>query len=386
MAQIDLPFAPAAAPQPALPAPPRRRPDATPAAADRLDAIGFEIGWDHAHYALTPPLPHLSDANPVRQGWDAGRASFGRRTLRATPAVRKWLHLRLSAWQRGRVFEGVQLNPHFIAQLAATHCPVTREPLTHGTGAGTDASIDRVNHRAGYAAGNVAVMSVRANQAKAARAWDDAMAFARQIEAGRPGTIDGLGAAEWARLAVLMSFVTPLPHEVAACLPLRVLPPNRLRVLNPVQAVQVVLTRAFTGEGYARRLLGLSALMPCDTTRRAFHLFMHTLLARRIAAGAQLSDDAAQRAMEDSWADALVNRRWQALALRLSPAQCEQVLERAARRGLVGSGSRWIAVEAATEGWALTSGGYVEATADSGSGEAATPGVMRRFGSPMLAS
>ena len=63
--------------------------------------------------------------------------------------------------------------------------------------------------------------------------------------------------------------------------------------------------------------------------------------------------------MEDSWADVLVNRRWQRLALRLSEAQCEQLLQRATRRGLAPEGSRWLSADAATEGWALASGGRV---------------------------
>ncbi len=386
MAQIDLPLAPVTG-SCALPlrAPRDDRPGAG-AASDDLDAIGFEIGWDHAHYASTPPLPHLHAGSPVRQGWDAGRANFGRRTLRANAAVRKWLQLRLSAWQRGRVFEGVQVTPHFVAQLGATHCPITREALTLGCDAQSDASIDRVNNRAGYAAGNLATMSVRANRAKGAYDWDDAMGFVRQIEAGRLGSIDGLGAAEWARLAVLMSFVTPLEHEVASCLPLLVLPPNRLRVLNPVQALQVVLTSVFTVPGYSRRLLGLAALMPCDATRHTFRLFMHTLLARRIAVGAQLNESAARQAMEDTWADPLVNRRWQALALRLSPAQCEQVIDRAARRGLVPAGCRRLGTEAATDGWGLESGGYVSAIAAGCGLGPRTPGSTRSFGSQKLAS
>lgn len=382
MAQIQLPFAAAAgaarvAPADAIARSPRR----DTCAGDTLDAIGFEIGWDLAHYALTPPLPHLHEGNPVRQGWSAGRAAYGRRTLRATPAVHQWLHLRLSAWQRGRVFETVQVTPAFLARIDASHCPITREPLTRGSGRDSDASIDRVNHRAGWAAGNLAVISVRASQAKSTCRWDDAMARARAIEAERLGTIDGLAAAEWARLAVLMSFTTPLPHEVAACLPLRVLPPNRLRVLNPVQALQVVLTQLFTAPGYARRMLTLAALMPCDPTRRALQIFMHTLMARRIAAGAQLDALAARRAMEDAWADPLVNRRWQALALRLTAVRCEQLLERAARRALVPANSRWLPAPAATDGWGLESGGYVEAVP-----AARAPASARSLGSQKLAS
>jgi hypothetical protein len=48
--------------------------------------------------------------------------------------------------------------------------------------------------------------------------------------------IDGLDwAAAWARLAVLMS-LRGLPQVEAARIPLRALPPNRVRVLNPPRA------------------------------------------------------------------------------------------------------------------------------------------------------
>ena len=210
------------------------------------DDIAFELGWDHAHHGLVPPAEHLLPANPVRQGWEAGRASFGSRTLKPTRHVRKWLQLRLQAWKRGRVFEGVQVTPHYLAQIDTARCPVTRLALTHATGADTDASVDRVYNDAAYAAGNLAVISLRANQAKGDMRWDEArtmavLAEARTTGAGA-GTADGLASAEWARMAVLMSFVTPLPHELAATLPLLVLPPNRLRLLNPIQGLQALIT------------------------------------------------------------------------------------------------------------------------------------------------
>eukprot|EP01036_Dinobryon_divergens_P011096 gene11096-14909_t len=62
-----------------------------PVAALRQPQTGFEIGWDHAHYGLVPPAEHLHPAHPLRQGWDAGRTSFGQRTLRPSRHVRKWL-------------------------------------------------------------------------------------------------------------------------------------------------------------------------------------------------------------------------------------------------------------------------------------------------------
>jgi len=199
------------------------------------DATGFEIGWDYAHYRLTPPPEHLAEGHPVRQGWLAGAATFGTRTLKPTPQVRKWLHLRLNAWRRGRAFEGVQVTPHFLAQIETAVCPITRATLTQASGAGSDASVDRVCNRAGYAAGNLAMMSSRANQAKADLGHADALTVVRQLEASGLDTLDGLAPVHWSRLGVLMSFVTPLPHAEAACLPLLVLPPNRLRLLNAVR-------------------------------------------------------------------------------------------------------------------------------------------------------
>ena len=318
--------------------------------ATALDQIGFEIGSDHARHGLTPPLRHLHDGNPVRQGWGTGRAVFASRTLRATAPVRAWLALRLQAWQHGQAFEGVQLTPHFIAQIEASHCPVTRQALTQAD----NAVLARVHTHAAYAAGNLAQLSAQAAEAVADHNWRAAMA---QAQSETPDT--RLSAPEWQRLGVLKSFVTRLPHHIAAALPLSVLPPNRLRVLNPVQALQVMLTQLFTQPEYARRMLGLAALMPCHGSRDAFQLFMHTLLARRIAAGVAASPLHTRQAMEDSWADVLVNRRWQRLALRLSEAQCEQLLQRATRRGLAPEGSRWLSADAATEGWALASGGRV---------------------------
>jgi hypothetical protein len=335
--------------------------DASPARSEApFDTTGFEIGWDHAHYRLVPPVQHLHEGHAVRQGWQAGQCVFGSRALRATPHVRKWLQLRLNAWQRGRVFEGVQVTPNYLSQIDVPVCPITREVLTHATGEPSDASVDRVYNGAGYAAGNLAVMSARANVAKSDCGWADAQRFVQQIEAGHLEHIAGLGAAQWSRLAVLMSFVTPLAHVQVACLPLLVLPPNRLRLLNPVQALQALLTLQFTRDGAPKRIGELAEVVPADA-RHDFQVFVHTLLARRLAVGAHLEGLALRHAMEDMWRDALVNRRWQRLALRLGEADCERLVRYAGRRGLAGADWHWLDRAAATDGWALATQGHVVA-------------------------
>jgi hypothetical protein len=234
-------------------------------------SAGFEIGWDYAHYRLTPPPEALADGHPVRQGWQAGGATFGARTLKPTRHVRKWLQLRLSAWRRCRSFEGTLVTPNFLAQIDVPVCPVTRVVLTHSSGSGSDASVDRVCNQAGYAAGNLAVISTRANEAKADLGCRDALTVVRQLEASGLDTLDGLDALQWSRLGVLMSFVTPMGHAEAACLPLLVLPPNRLRLINAVQALQAVVTLAFTQP---------------QAVRRAHHRRRHRRRVTGLAAGA----------------------------------------------------------------------------------------------------
>jgi hypothetical protein len=382
MAQAAFPFDPvdaleAAAPLRA-PAPP-----AQGAAAERspsADRVAFEIGWDHARHRLAPPPAHLHADSPVLHGWHAARSAFRGRTLRATRAVRAWLRLRLAAWMQGCAFEDVQVTPNFLQQLEVDACPITRRPLAPGA---SDAEIVRICRDAGYAAGNLAVVGTAAAAALATHGVGAALATARRIADGEAPSIDRLDAAEWTRVAVLQSFATRLPHADAAALPLTVLPPNRVRVLNPVQALQVVLTLLFAQPGYARRVAALSVWMPNAETRHAYHVFMHTLLARRIAAGATADAAAVRRALEDSWSDTLIQRRWQRLASRLTAADCEAVLRRAAARGIAGPAAQWLSDERAVDGWALGSRGRVQPADDAG---ARTPGSSRSSGSQKLAS
>jgi hypothetical protein len=342
MSQIALPFDPA-----------------TQAAAEPagFDATGFEIGWDYAHHRLTPPADHLHGTHPVRQGWEAGRAAFGARTLKPSRHVRQWLELRLQAWLRGQAFEDVMVTPRFLAQIDVTRCPVTRETLTHGLDAPTDAVVARVFAGAGCAAGNLAVLSRRAAAARGACSAAEAQGIARRIGAGEQAAVSGLDGPQWERLAALLRMATPLPHAQVACLPLQVLPPNRLRLLNPVQAVQALLTLLLTGSAYARRMADLGALMPTADARKCYFLFMNTMLARRLAVGWSADRARLRTTLEDAWTHPVVVRRWEQLALRLTRADCERVVRLASERALGAAGWRWIDDAAATEGWAIESAG-----------------------------
>jgi len=286
--------------------------DASPSPVSAHERIGLALGRDYALHGITPPIAHLYPQSPLQRGWMSARG----RTVRtpASPQVELWLALRTHAWARGRSFEDIQLTPHHLAQLDTSHCPITRELL------GDDnRSIDRVRDNAGYAAGNLAVMSHRANQAKGSRGHQALIGMAESCAAGPITRIGGLAEADWQRLAVLASFVTPLSHEEAALIPLRVLPPNRLRLFNPIQA--------------------LLALAP------------------RVLAAAELQEPHQIRwALEDAWSLPLVQKRWARFALQLTAEQAENLVERAAAKKL--SPVHIQRHDDATDGWALATAGY----------------------------
>lgn len=331
---------------------------------------GFELGWDYAHYRVEPPAPYRQEPSALRDGLLAGQAVFGLRTLAATRHARKWLQLRLHAWLRGRSVELVQVTPNYLQQIDVSHCPITRVALSSATLEASDASVDRVRNDAGYAAGNLAVMSTKANHAKASHGFRDALRFVQQIEAQRapradgaaaapmPG-IAGLGAEQWARVAVLCSFVEPLPHDEACALPLLVLPPNRLRLFNPAQALQAFVSQQLLKPGWSRRVSQFEALLPGEALRRDFRSFFMTLLPRVIEAGRAGAELQPRWALEDAWRAALVQQRWTRFARQLGAAQCEALLERAAARRLGATLVVPLTDAGATDGWNLATRGYL---------------------------
>lgn len=332
--------------------------------AGPADRIGFDIGWDHAHHGLVPPAELLLAGTPVLQGWMAGKAVFGRRTLDTSRATRQWLALRLLAWRRGIHFETGQVNANHLAQIHTEHCPIQRCCLGGASGQDAAAVVERINPQAAYAAGNLVVLSQLA-----ARAWQerDVMAAVRQARAQEAGApeVAGLSSGAWWRLAVLRSFATPLPFHEAARLPLALLPPNRVRLLNAVQGLQTLVTRLFMAPGWAGRCRQMAALLPAHSLRHDFNLFVGALAPRVLEAGRE--PRALRLALEDAWLHERVQRRWQHLVLSLGETATQALLEQAVACGL---GGRLLqhAPNQAVEGWALESQGRAEAPTQAAAG------------------
>ncbi|HEY4082322.1 MAG TPA: hypothetical protein VGM81_16645 [Burkholderiaceae bacterium] len=317
------------------------------------ESVGFSLGRDFAAHGLTPPVEHLFASSPLREGWQAGRSAFGRRTLRAKAQTRLWLMLRTHAWLRGRSFEDIQLTPLYLQQIEVSHCPITRTALSAET-----RSIDRVRNDAGYAAGNLVMMSSAANQAKADLDFAAATERALSVAHGPIQSIAGLGPAEWQRVAILTSYVTELPHAVAAQLPMTVLPPNRLRLFNPIQALQALITRQLAVQGWSQRLARLEALLPGEALKADFNRFLLALAPRVLALKEEDSAQQSRWALEDAWTLPLVQKRWAKFALQLDAQQAEDLVTRAARLQLATVHVQQHESQGATEGWALERRGF----------------------------
>ena len=324
--------------------------------ADPLLRAGFDIGWDHAHHGLVPPAELLLAGTPVCQGWMAGRAVFGRRTLGTARQTRQWLALRLLAWRQGIRFEVLEVTPNYLSQLHVARCPVLRVPLAGTSNQPEGSSVERLNSAAGYAAGNLVVMSRAAALAAQGISVEQAVRQACLLEGGAEFA-NGLNAAAWWRLACLLSFARPMPFAEAARLPLAVLPPNRVRLLNAPQGLQALVTRCFMAPGWAARCQALAQCLPAHSLRLDFNLFVGAIAPRVLEAGAD--PQALKLALEDAWLQERVQRRWTHFVLSLGQGGTDALLERALHKQLAGVRTVQHAAEQALEGWALADGGRV---------------------------
>lgn len=207
-----------------------------------LSRIGLQPDWPSA----------------VREGFEAAAARHGTRPRRDDRFARKWLQLRLGALARGRAV-APDVTVELLRRLDVSHCPVTREPLTHATRLGSDASVDRLNNDGAYAAANLAMLSARVNRAKGRRGFDEVWALSRLDE-----PTASLAPVEWLRLAVLMlgPAHATRPLDVPAlplCAPL---PATSAR--TALQQVQRLLTLN-AGVAAARNRLLRGLLPACGT-------------------------------------------------------------------------------------------------------------------------
>jgi len=154
--------------------------------------------------------------------------------------VRKWLGIRLNAVKRGMVVDS-SVTPDFLRYITPDICPVTLEPLDFGTRGQSrmNPSLDRLVNEVGYLAGNICVLSQRANRAKGERTFEEVVAHAQKGVAA-----DGLEGVEWMRLCSLMygAWNKAFGQGDPWLMPLAAIPAPGIFMTTP-QVVQLLLTR-----------------------------------------------------------------------------------------------------------------------------------------------
>ena len=293
---------------------------------DPGDAIGFE----YARFGLVPPAPCLWPGHPIREGWERGRRLMTRRTRPATLAVTRWLALRLAAWQRGEAFDDHQITPQVLRSLeVATHCPITGRALQD------DACVVPIALPRGWSAGNLVLLSPAIAERWVTIDWEMAKAALVRAEGEPEGLVDGLPLRHWRRIVALKSLATPLAHEEAARIPLHVLPPNRIRLVNPVQELQAVLTLQLAVPGWGQRARGIADSLPL-ALRNEFNLFFNSLLAQALRQGHGSAKAEMRDALATAWGDDVVMRRWLRFAARVDAPLAETLVERLTREPMPG--------------------------------------------------
>ena len=111
---------------------------------------------------------------------------------------RKWLSLRLSAVKRGMVVDPL-VTPDFLIRITDGHCPVTLEVFDFNGASSRNPTVDRLVNDVTYLTGNMCMLSMRANRAKAEKTFEEVVEMAQQGQVR-----DGLEPVEWMRLASLM--------------------------------------------------------------------------------------------------------------------------------------------------------------------------------------
>ncbi len=206
---------------------------------------------------------------------------------------RRWLSLRLSALKRGMVVDA-SVTPAFLQSICVSECPVTRQPVDVDGPTEQRPTLDRLVNEVGYRAGNICMLSRRANHAKAEFTFEEVLQIAVKAEPFR-----GLDAKEWARLASLMYGAWAHAYKKADpyLVPLSAIPGEGM-FMSTSQVVQLLLLRHF-GVGGPRKKATATWLRMTRAAGASDGLFLDL----RDALTAALSD-AARPA--DAWTKPLV--------------------------------------------------------------------------------
>lgn len=322
-----------------------------------LDAeVGRAIGHDFARLGM--PLPAQAERALV-EGYTSAIHSQSRaiRNIHnqreaADPGSRKLVRLRHSAWKRNRIVDE-SVTPKFLNLIQVTYCPITRVELTHGAMLETDATIDRIYNNGAYAAGNLAVLSQRANSSKANRLPEEISEIAKSQQ-----PLEGLSHIEWCRMACLCEMASPDQNRTSVW-PLLVIPPNGIMITNPLVLIMEFFSVIACGM-LPHKLCGTARnLLSGKKEKKSFDEFISAYAGRLSNFKSKmLYGDLLKQKMGDLWAEPMLWSLFVKLLKFLNPDKIK-ALSLLAGRSFYGDSVKTRTHESLIKSWHLESRGYV---------------------------
>jgi hypothetical protein len=156
---------------------------------EEKDKVGYLIGQDWAYYKQ--PLPDNADA-AIYRGYESNTAHIPGR-IEVDRFTKKWLQLRYHAYLRNRTVSE-SIDTKLLQAIDISFCRITKKNLTHSTKGPDDWSVERLCNVAGYALGNITIISKEANEARGSMNFEEICAASTSSRA-----TNGLKAHEWMR-------------------------------------------------------------------------------------------------------------------------------------------------------------------------------------------
>lgn len=284
---------------------------------------GFDLGWDIARLGYNLFAGTRIGAC-VEKGITAGQTHFGKGVPSITCRYeRKVMQARISAHRRNISFAVDVINAEFLKRIDVEYCPITRVRLTHSSGLDTDWSVDRIDNRRGYIAGNLAIMSTGANREKNSLNFEGLAAVATDHTL-QPRPDCTLPAEAWQRLWTLSSFSLAVPEADVHAWPMVICPPSWVAMAPAWELKQFIShigdfgpppgvreRNIFDGKKELRVIAGFE-----EAKRYANGRAYKLLNAAYRASHAEVS----QWAGEDAWREPLVNHTYGKVLKHLSNA------------------------------------------------------------------
>ena len=236
---------------------------------EEKEKIGYVIGQEWAYYRQ--PLPDNADA-AIYRGHESNAAQIRFRS-EVDRFTKKWLQLRYHAYLRSRTVSE-DVTPSLIKALDVSFCQVTETNLTHGFQEDSDWSVERLCNQAGYAWGNLAIISKNANEARGSMIYEEICAAADSKK-----NINGLSPIEWERYKCLARGPNFWAGELKGIEPI-CMPLSNLVLISPSQLLQEKAFWAVRNKDPKKRdsiKKFLKTLCPTESSKNKLTKFLHRI-------------------------------------------------------------------------------------------------------------